>query len=60
MKNTAGVKFKPGGKVYTFNAGDLPLQKDDQVIVETDSGPAIGTVATEVKAEPIDRLPVNL
>lgn len=60
MKNTAGVKFRPGGKVYTFNAGDLPLQKDDQVIVETDSGPAIGTVATEVKAGTIYRLPVNL
>ena len=60
MKNTAGVKFKPGGRAYTFNAGDLPLKKDDHVIVETDNGPAIGTVATEVKAEPIDRLPVNL
>ena len=60
FKNTAGVKFRPEGKVYTFNAGDLLLQKDDQVIVETDNGPAIGTVATEVKAEPVHGLPVNL
>jgi cell fate regulator YaaT (PSP1 superfamily) len=60
LKNTAGVKFRPDGKVYTFNAGDLPLQKNDQVIVETDNGPAIGTVATEVKAESIYGLPVNL
>lgn len=60
MKNTVKVKFRPGGEVCSFSAGDLPLQKGNQVIVETDSGPAIGTVVTEVKAEPIYRLPVNL
>ena len=47
MKNIVGVKFRPEGKIYTFGAGDLPLQKNDQVVVNTDNGLAIGTVATD-------------
>lgn len=48
MSKIVGVKFRPGGRVYIFNAGDLPLQKGDQVIVETDNGPAIGTITKEI------------
>ena len=60
MKRVVGVKFKREGKIYTFGAGDLPLQKNDQVIVNADYGPAIVVVATDVQEAPIHKLPVNL
>ncbi len=60
MKNIVGVKFRPEGKIYTFCAGDLPLKKNDPVMVNTESGPTMGTVVTEVQAVPVDKLPVNL
>ena len=60
MKNIVGVKFKKEGKIYTFHAADLPLKRDDLVVVITDNGPAIGTVATEVKAVPDEQLAANL
>lgn len=60
MKKIVGVKFRREGKIYTFCAGDLPLQKNDQVIVNTDYGPAIGVVLTDVQEAPIYKLPINL
>ncbi len=60
LKNIVGIKFKPEGKIYTFSSGDLPLQKNDQVVVNTDNGPAIGTVAADIEAVPIYKLPLNL
>lgn len=60
MKNVVGVKFKKEGKIYTFHAEDLPLKRDDLVVVITDNGPAIGTVVTEVKAAPVEQLPARL
>lgn len=59
-KRIVGVKFRPEGKVYTFGAGDLPLQKHDQVVVHTDAGLSIGKVATELSTVEIDKLPANL
>ena len=52
MKNTVGVKFKKEGKIYTFHAADLPLKRGDLVVVITDNGQAIGTVATDTNAVP--------
>ena len=60
MKNIVGVKFKKEGKIYTFHAADLPLKRDDLVVVITDNGQAIGNVATEVKAVPDEQLAANL
>ncbi len=60
MKNIAWVKLKTEGKVYIFDAGDLPLQKGDQVVVDTENGRAIGTLASAAKTEPIYKLPINL
>ena len=60
MKNIAGVKFKREGKIYSFNAGDLPLKRDDLVVVSTENGPAIGTVAKEVHTVPDEQLSANL
>lgn len=60
MKNIVGVKFKKEGKIYNFDAADLPLQKNDQVIVHTEDGPAIGTVITDIMQVEPDKLPPSL
>jgi cell fate regulator YaaT (PSP1 superfamily) len=58
--NIIGVKFKQEGRIYSFGAGDLILHKDDQVIVNTDNGLALGVVANDVKrCQPSD-VPANL
>ena len=46
-----GVRFRPGGKVYEFDPGPLILHRDDRVLVETERGPELGTVA--VPARPL-------
>jgi cell fate regulator YaaT (PSP1 superfamily) len=58
--NIIGVKFKKEGKIYSFNAADLILHKDDQVIVNTDNGLSLGVVANDVKRCPPSEAPANL
>lgn len=60
MKNIVGIKFKKEGKVYSFDANDLPLKRDDLVMVGTENGLAIGTVVKEVKTVPLQQLSPNL
>ncbi len=40
-----GVQFRTAGKIYEFDAGSLALGPGDQVVVDTDRGPALGFVA---------------
>jgi cell fate regulator YaaT (PSP1 superfamily) len=40
-----GVRFKPAGKVYDFDAGAFVLNQNDPVIVETEQGLGFGYVA---------------
>ena len=40
-----GVRFKPAGKVYDFDAGAFVLNQGDPVIVETEQGLGFGYVA---------------
>ena len=58
--NIIGVKFKKEGKIYNFNAADLILHKNDQVIVDTDNGIALGVVACDVKRCKPSEAPANL
>lgn len=58
--NIIGVKFKKEGRIYSFNAADLILHKNDQVIVNTDNGLALGVVANDVKRCPLSESPANL
>ncbi len=44
MKKVVGIRFKPAGKVYDFDCGAFVLNKDDDVIVETDRGLGFGSV----------------
>jgi cell fate regulator YaaT (PSP1 superfamily) len=39
-----GVRFRPAGRIYDFDPGLLLLARDDRVLVETERGPALGTV----------------
>ncbi|MDD5169111.1 MAG: stage 0 sporulation family protein [Syntrophales bacterium] len=49
MKEIIGVKFKREGKIYSFDATGLTLQKNAPVIVETEHGLVLGFVATDLK-----------
>lgn len=44
MKKIIGVRFKRPGKIYFFDSGDLEINKNDSVIVETAMGEEIGNV----------------
>jgi len=46
--------------MYSFDASNLPLEKNDQVIVNTENGTSLGTVITEIKSVPIYKLPDGL
>ena len=39
MANAVGVVFSPGGKVYSFDPGELELAWDDRVICQTSRRP---------------------
>src|SRR5688572_27155942 len=44
-----GVRFRPAGKIYDFDPGLLVLVRDDRVLVETERGPALGTVVVPAR-----------
>ncbi len=60
MKKIIGVKFKNEGKTYSFDSCELSLQRDDLVLVDTDNGPAIGTVVDPVTAISPSRSAITL
>jgi cell fate regulator YaaT (PSP1 superfamily) len=60
LTNIIGVKFKKEGRIYNFNAGDLIVHKDDQVIVNTENGLALGVIVADVKRLEAGELPPNL
>jgi cell fate regulator YaaT (PSP1 superfamily) len=47
-----GVRFRPAGKIYDFDPGPLLLERDDRVLVETERGPALGTVVVAARQRP--------
>ena len=49
MYKVVGVRFKKAGKIYYFDPGDLLLQKDDFVIVETVRGVEYGRIVIAPK-----------
>lgn len=46
MPKCIGVRFSSGGKVYTFDSGDLEIGSGENVIVETARGLEFGTAAS--------------
>ena len=49
MSKVAGIRFRPQGKIYDFDVGHFVLSLGSHVIVETEKGMALGTVATVPK-----------
>ncbi len=45
MSQIVGVRLQAAGKVYYYDAADIPLEIDDEVVVETNRGHEIGRVA---------------
>ena len=60
LKNIVGIKFRKDGKIYNFDAADLQLVKNDQVVVNTENGMSWGTVVIPVMPMPINKLPAGL
>ncbi len=53
MGKKVGIRFRPAGKIYNFDAGAFVLNPGDQVIVETKQGLGYGVVVTPSK--PIEK-----
>lgn len=49
MIKVVGVRFKKAGKIYYFAPGELQIEKDDNVIVETARGIEYGTAVIGMK-----------
>ncbi|PPA68512.1 PSP1 domain-containing protein [Jeotgalibacillus proteolyticus] len=49
MYEVVGVRFKKAGKIYYFDPNQLPIAKDNYVIVETVRGVEYGKVVVDVK-----------
>ncbi len=52
MYNVVGVRFKPAGKIYYFDPGDLPIECHSHVIVETTRGIEYGEVVVGKRIVP--------
>jgi cell fate regulator YaaT (PSP1 superfamily) len=44
MEKVVGIRFRAGGKVYHFDPGEVPLKRDDYVVVHTEQGMGFGQV----------------
>lgn len=55
-----GIRFKDKGKVYSFDAAGAALEEGDYAIVNTEAGPALGSVATGIRTLSRDTLPRTL
>lgn len=60
MATIVKVQFQKAGRLYDFLTGELVLQKDDMVIVETDRGKTIGTVIKGPITIPDGELPEGI
>jgi cell fate regulator YaaT (PSP1 superfamily) len=50
-----GIRFRPAGQIYDFDPGGLHLQRDDRVLVETEHGPTLATVAVPARRRSVSR-----
>ena len=44
MANIVGIRFRRAGKVYYFDAGDIPLEPGECAVVKTSRGTELGQV----------------
>ena len=43
--NVAGIKFREGGTIHEFDAGDTNYRRGERVVVDSERGPALAMVA---------------
>jgi cell fate regulator YaaT (PSP1 superfamily) len=56
MANIVGVKFRSRGKLVYCDAGEIPLQVNDSVVVGDDHGPEVAKVVTlEAPSQPVEQ-----
>ena len=60
LKDIVGVRFRKLGKIYFFNPQYLILKKDELVVVDTEEGEEIGTVAIQNRKLDDDKIPKEL
>jgi len=48
--NVVSVRFRTGGKTYRFDSGNLALSAGDRVLVQTERGQNLGTIAAPPQA----------
>ncbi|MBR5542870.1 MAG: stage 0 sporulation family protein [Oscillospiraceae bacterium] len=48
MKKIIGVRFREGGKVYSFDPDNITVKLGDSIVVETARGLELGTVSEEI------------
>ena len=56
MKNIVGVRFKKPGKIYFFDPGNLKIEKNTFVIVETANGKEYGEAVVVNRLIPEDKI----
>ncbi len=60
LTNVAGIKFRDAGTIYEFDAGDGTYRRGDRVLVDTERGQVIATVAVGSRrmsvGEPLRRI----
>jgi cell fate regulator YaaT (PSP1 superfamily) len=49
MSQTIGVRLQPAGKVHYYDDANIPLEVDDDVVVETNRGHELGKVVIATK-----------
>jgi cell fate regulator YaaT (PSP1 superfamily) len=59
VRNPVGVKFTTAGKIYLFDAGDERYAVGETVVVDTERGPRVGTVAVAAVRREITRGPLR-
>jgi cell fate regulator YaaT (PSP1 superfamily) len=53
VTNVAGVKVQSAGKIYEMDAGDVAYARGEQVMVDSDRGPLLATIAVPSSREQI-------
>ena len=60
MKTIVGVRFRKPGKIYFFDPGNLEINKQDKVVVETSMGQDLGEVVINKRSMPEKNLTAPL
>ncbi len=52
LTNVAGIKFRDAGTVHAYDAGDASYRRGERVIVESERGPIVATIAVGSRRQP--------